>query len=188
MVALEIIKHFYPEDTELRRLLILHSTQVRDKALAILSNPELRNIDVDMQLVINGSMLHDIGIGRCNAPSIFCNGTEPYLLHGTIGATMMREYGKETGLDLEPIARICERHTGAGLTIDDIRRQALPLPLKDLLPETVEEKLVCLADKFYSKSSPEKEKPLNKVKASMMKFGDDTLSRFDDLCNLFKIK
>ncbi len=55
---------------------------------------------------------------------------------------MMREYGKETGLDLEPIARICERHTGAGLTIDDIRRQALPLPLKDLLPETVEEKLV----------------------------------------------
>ena len=38
MSALEIIRNFYPEDTPLRRLLILHSTQVRDKALSILEN------------------------------------------------------------------------------------------------------------------------------------------------------
>ena len=34
--SLAILKHFYPEDTPLRRLLISHSEQVRDKALAIL--------------------------------------------------------------------------------------------------------------------------------------------------------
>ncbi|MBQ0056841.1 MAG: HD domain-containing protein [Bacteroidales bacterium] len=187
MNALEIIRHFYPEDNELRRLLILHSTQVRDKCLSILANPALSDLDIDMQLVVNGALLHDIGIGRCDAPSICCVGNEPYLLHGTIGASMLRQYGQDNGIDMEPYARICERHTGAGLTVEDIRRQQLPMEIKDYLPETLEEKLVCLADKFYSKSSPEKEKKMERVEASMLKFGEDTLARFRALCATFAI-
>lgn len=188
MNPLDIIRHFYPEDTPLRRLLILHSAQVRDKALLILSNPVCQSLDIDMQTVVNGAMLHDIGILRCDAPSIHCEGDEPYLLHGAIGARMLREYGREMAIDLEPYARICERHTGAGLTREDIIRQQLPLDIRDYLPETLEEKLVCLADKFYSKSKPEKEKPLDRVEASMLKFGDDTLRRFNELCEIFGIK
>ncbi|MBR0037587.1 MAG: HDIG domain-containing protein [Bacteroidales bacterium] len=187
MNALNILLHFYPDDTPLRRLLILHSTQVRDKAMAILGNPGLKEVELDLQLVNDGALLHDIGIGRCNAPSIFCEGEANYLLHGTIGAEMLRSYGKENGLDMEPYARICERHTGTGLTADDIIRQQLPLEVKDYCPETLEEKLVCLADKFYSKSSPEKEKPLEHVRKSVSKFGADSLARFDDLCTIFKI-
>ncbi len=186
--ALEIIRHFYPKDTPLRRLLIQHSTQVRDKALAILSNPELVGLDINVQLVNDGAMLHDIGIIRCDAPSIHCEGTEPYLLHGTIGARMLREFGAENGVDLESYARICERHTGAGLTREDIIGQDLPLPNdRDLLPETLEEKLVCLADKFYSKSSPDKEKPMERVLASMRKFGTGTVERFAELCDTFRV-
>lgn len=188
MNALEIIRHFYPEDTPLRRLLILHSTQVRDKALTILGNPDLKDMNVDVQLVNDGAMLHDIGIIKCNAPGILCEGTEPYLLHGTLGAGMLRQYGEENGIDMEPYARICERHTGTGLTCDDIRKQGLPLPAdQDLVPETLEEQLVCLADKFYSKSSPEKEKALERVRASIQKFGPESLERFEALCKRFKV-
>ena len=123
--SLAILKHFYPEDTPLRRLLISHSEQVRDKALAIL---EKSGKKLDRQLVADGAMLHDIGIGHCHAPSILCEGTEPYIAHGTIGGRMLREYGAECGLDMEPYARICERHTGSGLTAEEIRRQKLPIP------------------------------------------------------------
>lgn len=189
MNALEIIRHFYPEDTPLRRLLILHSTQVRDKALLILGNSELHDMNIDIQLVNEGALLHDIGIMMCNAPGILCEGKEPYLLHGTIGARMLREYGEEQGLDMEPYARICERHTGAGLSRDDIRRQNLPLPQdQDYLPETFEEQLVCLADKFYSKSTPDKEKAMDRVRATMHKFGPETEERFEAMCKIFKVK
>ncbi|MCR5362096.1 MAG: HDIG domain-containing protein [Bacteroidales bacterium] len=188
MNALDIIRHFYPEDTPLRRLLIQHSSQVRDKALSILANPVLNGLDINVQLVNDGAMLHDIGIVMCDAPSIHCEGTEPYLLHGTIGARMLREFGAENGVDLEAYARICERHTGAGLTREDIIGQDLPLPHdRDLLPETLEEKLVCLADKFYSKSSPDKEKPMERVLASMRKFGTGTVERFAELCDTFSV-
>ena len=180
-----IIRHFYPEDTPLRRLLLRHSAQVRDKALAILANPSRPPLALDPELVSAGAMLHDVGILQCHAPSILCEGSRPYIAHGIIGAEMLRDYGRSNGIDLEPFARICERHTGAGLTAREIRSQGLPLPERDFLPETPEEKLVCLADKFFSKSGDMLEKPFDKVRRSLEKFGADTLGRFDALCRLF---
>lgn len=182
---LEIIRYFYPEDTPLRRLLIAHSEQVRDKALAIL---ERSGIALDARLVADGAMLHDIGICRCHAPSILCGGTEPYIAHGVIGAAMLRDYAREHALDLAPYERICERHTGSGLTVADIQKQGLPLPVRDYLPETPEEKLVCLADKFFSKSGDRKEKSLDRIRRSMEKFGPDSLARFEDMCRCFRVE
>ena len=199
MTALDIIYHFYPQDTELRRLLLLHSQCVADKSLQILDQCERagKRLDIDRKLVVDGAMLHDIGICKCDARGILCEGTEPYICHGTIGAQMLRDYLAELkqepinnlGVDLEACARICERHTGAGLTAQDIIDQQLPiLPVRDLLPETFEEKLVCLADKFFSKSGdPSKEKELGRVCRSMEKFGADTVARFTDLRNLFMV-
>ena len=180
-----VIRHFYPEDTPLRRLLLRHSEQVRDKALAILANPARPPLELDLQLVSTGAMLHDVGILQCHAPSILCEGTRPYITHGVIGAEMLRAYGQSHSLDMEPFARICERHTGAGSTAEDVRIQGLPLPPRDYLPETPEEKLVCLADKFFSKSGDMQEKPFDRVRRSLEKFGPDTLDRFDALCRLF---
>ena len=41
-------------------------------------------------------------------------------------------------------------------TAEEIISQHLPIsPPRDLLPESVEEKLVCYADKFFSKSHPD---------------------------------
>ena len=185
MDAFEIIRYYYPEDTALRRLLWKHSCQVRDKALAILHAGKALHLQLDEGLVTVGALLHDIGVGRCHAPSILCNGKEPYLAHGVIGGAMLREYGFSHGLDMEAYARICERHTGAGLTANEIRTSRLPLPERDFLPDTNEEKLICLADKFYSKSGDMQEKPFSQVRASLAKFGTATLQRFDAMCCLF---
>ena len=83
-------------------------------------------------------------------------------------------------------ARVAERHTGAGLTAAEIEAQKLPLPRTDMLPETMEEKLICYADKFFSKSGdPKKEKSLEKVMEQMKSHGEDTLARFMELHRLF---
>ncbi|MBQ6351876.1 MAG: HD domain-containing protein [Lentisphaeria bacterium] len=185
MDTLAIIRHFYPEDTPLRRRLLRHSEQVRDKALALAANSAET---LDLQLVADGAMLHDIGIIACDAPGIDCRGAEPYLAHGVIGARMLREYGAAHGLDLEKCARICERHTGSGLAAEEIRAQKLPLPERDYLPESAEEALVCLADKFFSKSGGMEEKPLKKIRRSLEKFGDPPLARFEELCRRFKVE
>ena len=198
----DIIYHFYPQDTALRQLLILHSEKVRDKAFSILEMARRDNctadlMAVDEQLINDGALLHDIGIGKTHAPGILCDGDEPYICHGILGAQMLRDLIDANGSSfssierkrLEQMARICERHTGAGLTVQDIVEQNLPIsPARDLIPETLEEKLVCLADKFYSKSGdPSKEKDLERVKRSMMKFGAASTARFEDLCRLFSV-
>ena len=187
MDSLVIIEHFYPEDTPLRRLLLKHSTQVRDKALEILAMPANASLELDRETVENGAMLHDLGVGRCHAPSILCEGTEHYLRHGLVGGQMLREYGKQQHIDLEKYARICERHTGAGLTANEIIAQNLPLPHQDFLPETLEEKLICLADKFFSKSGDMREKPTRQVWTSLDKFGQDTATRLHELFALFHL-
>ena len=44
-----------------------------------------------------------------------------------------------------------------------------------------------LADKFFSKSGSMQEKPFDRVRASMAKFGPESLARFDNLCKEFKL-
>ncbi len=181
---LQLLEFFYPADRPLRKLLLKHSMQVRDKALDI---GKKSHCPLDLQLVADGAMLHDIGIGECRAPKILCEGKQPYITHGIIGARMLREYGAAHGIDLEPYARICERHTGSGLSEAEVRLQALPLPPRDYLPETPEEKLVCLADKFFSKSGNMEEKPLDHIRSSLQKFGQESLDRFNAMCQQFKV-
>lgn len=166
-----IIDHYYKEDTPLRHILLTHSRQVARRALLVCDNhPELH---LDREFLEAASMLHDIGIIRCNAPGIECFGTEPYIRHGIIGAEMMAEVGGD-----KAIARVCARHTGAGITREEIVRQGLPLPLQDFLPETLEEQVICYADKFYSKSHLDHEKTLEEAVRSLRKFGDDGVLRF----------
>lgn len=182
-----ILAYFYPEDGPLRRLLLKHSEQVRDKALEILREAPAALHQLDPGVVSAGAMLHDIGIRRCSAPGIHCLGEQPYIAHGLAGGAMLREYGRRHGIDLERFARICERHTGSGLTAEEIRNRPLPLPVRDFLPETPEEKLICLADKFYSKSGEMREKSVKRIRHSLEKFGMDAVRRFDELCAFFGV-
>ena len=180
---MQLIDHFYPENNDLKRTLIRHSENVRSKALEIAGKCGL---ELDLELVSRGAMLHDIGIFKCHAPDIFCTGSSPYITHGIIGGKLLRQYGAENHLDLERCARICERHTGSGLSVEDIFAQRLPLPEKDFLPETLEEKLICLADKFYSKSGSGGEKSLEAVRRSFARFSGSSQERLEELIRLFK--
>ncbi|MBO7660616.1 MAG: HDIG domain-containing protein [Bacteroidaceae bacterium] len=172
-----IIDKYYPEENELRRILMIHSRSVADKALAIAeAHPEL---PINKQFVEEAAMLHDIGIFRTNAPSIYCFGTEPYVCHGTIGAQLMREEG------FPQHALVCERHTGSGLSLLEIERQNLPVPHHDMLPLSLEEKLICYADKFFSKTHLERERTVEQARNSLLKFGEEGIARFDTWIQLF---
>lgn len=165
----KIIDKYYP-DNELKRILLLHSKQVANKAIEIVDiHPEL---NADREFVEEAAMLHDIGIIRCNAPGIQCFGTEPYICHGTIGAEMLRGEG------FPRHARVCERHTGAGLSIAEIIAQNLPVPHHDLMPESIEEQIICYADKFFSKTRLGQEKTLEQAIRSLSKFGNEGVARF----------
>lgn len=190
MLFQKIIDKFYPADDNLRRLLLHHSRQVADRALLIAcTHPELK---VDPIFLENAAMLHDLGIFLTDAPSIFCTGTEPYLLHGRLGAELLRrEAAAESTPDadrqlLERLARVCERHTGTGLTAANIREQHLPLPEHDFLPETLEEQIVCYADKFYSKSHPERERTVEQTAQSLEKFGHEGVEKFLRWAEMFE--
>lgn len=174
----KIIDHYYKEP-KLKAILTIHSHKVADRALAICdAHPEL---GLDKELVENAAMLHDIGIVRCDANGIECYGTEHYICHGRIGAQMLREDHALFGLseeEAEVFARVCERHTGAGLTKEQIILRNLPLPLQDFLPETTMEEVICYADKFYSKSHLEREKTFEKALRSISDFGEEGVIRF----------
>ena len=174
----KIIDQYYPEDNALKHILLVHSQSVAQRALQIVSHhPELH---LDRQFVEEAAMLHDIGICRCHAPSIECFGTADYILHGRMGAEILRKEGYPRH------ARVCERHTGAGLTREDIERQQLPLPAQDFLPETLEEKLICYADKFYSKTHLERERSVIEAAQSLEKFGEKGVKKFLLWVNMFE--
>ncbi|MBP3228879.1 MAG: HDIG domain-containing protein [Bacteroidaceae bacterium] len=170
MDAFAFIRKHYPADGPLRRLLVEHSLCVARRALRIAGrHPELR---LDTHFLFHAAMLHDIGIFLCDAPGIHCHGSAPYLLHGRLGAELLRREG------LEAYARVCERHTGTGLTAAQIVQQGLPLPPQDFCPETEEERVICYADKFYSKSHPERTKRVDEAARSLAKFGAAGVEKF----------
>ncbi len=172
-----IINRFYPEDSELHRILFFHSRAVAQKALSIIDS---KRLPLDREFVEEASMLHDIGIFYCDAPTIFCTGSEPYIRHGILGAELLRE------LALPRHALVCERHTGSGLSRMEIIKNNLPLPHRDMLPLSTEEKLICYADKFFSKSRQlNEEKPIDKIFSQMETHGPETYQRFLELHKMF---
>ncbi len=173
----DILDKFYKHGSKLRELLLVHSEAVTAKALDI---ARTRHLDIDPDRIYAGGMLHDIGIFYVNAPGIYCNGSKPYIMHGIIGAAILRGLKQP-----EWLVHIAECHTGSGISAEDVRTQQLPLPQRDYLPETLLEKLICYADKFYSKSTPDSEKDIDRIRKSMTKFGQAAVERFEKLHLLF---
>ncbi len=174
MIYIDLYDKYYPAGTPLRDILERHSRSVADLALDI--NSRL-GLGIALSMVEDAAMLHDIGIFLTDAPGIHCHGREPYLRHGILGADLLRREGCP-----EWIARVAERHTGAGISAEDIESMRLPLSSgRVLMPETVLERLVCYADKFYSKSGDMQRKTLERVRASMARHSASTVERFEKL-------
>lgn len=124
---------------------IAHCISVENRALKF---AQLAKADLD--LVSRGALLHDIGRGRTHK-----------IQHAVIGADMAKE------LDLpENICKIIERHIGAGLSPED--SQKLELPIRNYVPETLEEKIVAHADNLIEEH---KKRPVSKVIGHFKKLG-----------------
>lgn len=177
---IDVISQFYEKDTDLWHILIEHSEAVAELALKIVDlHPEL---NADKQFVYEGAMLHDIGIIKTDANGIHCHGDAPYICHGTLGAEMLRSLG------LERHALVCERHTGAGLSLEDIIKQDLPIPHRDLKPVSVEEEIICYADKYFSKSKELRTpKTFEQALKSVAKFGEESEKRFLEMHKKYKV-
>ena len=176
MNPLDIIGKYCTNEKQLH-ILLVHSRAVADKALKIARrHPEWF---VDELFIEEAALLHDIGIVHVNAPAIECNGEDPYIRHGILGAEILRHEG------LDRHALVCERHTGTGLTLQQIVEQDLPLPHYDMQPISIEEQIICFADKFFSKTRLETEKTVEQARHSLEKFGAEGLEKFDKWCEMF---
>jgi uncharacterized protein len=177
MDTLKLIDKYYEAGSIAGRILTQHSRSVADKALSIArAHPEMQ---LDLAFLEEAAMLHDIGIFLCHAPEIDCHGRFPYICHGYLGADLMRREG------LPRHALVCERHTGTGLSLDAIDKRLFPVPFRDMQPQSAEEQLICFADKFFSKTKPDEEKSVDKVRRSLRKYGSRDVRRFDEWCKRF---
>ena len=141
MNALAIINKYYSEENELKHILLTHSRSVADKALQIaVKHPELH---LDTGFLEEAALLHDIGIFMTDASGIQCFGTHPYICHGYLGSELLMKEGYPRH------ALVCERHTGAGMSLQSIIEQDLPIPHRDMVPVSMEEQVICFADKFF---------------------------------------
>lgn len=177
MEALSLLEHHLGSNPALFETVLIHSRHVAQKALALAEkHPEL---PLDLVFVEEAALLHDIGVYRTNAPEIHCFGEMPYVCHGYLGREIVES------ADLPDHALVCERHTGTGLYLSEILSKNLPLPHRDLAPVSLEEQLICFADKFYSKSKLHLEFTVEEVRHKLMKYGDEGLLRFDRWCEMF---
>jgi uncharacterized protein len=142
-----------------------HGEQVARRALQVANG--LATGSADEGFLYEAAMLHDIGILMTATPQLDCHGPHPYICHGILGRRMLEDRG------LPRHGRVCERHVGGGITVEEIQARRLPLPLRDMRPVTIEEELVCYADKFYSKTNggPEKARRVAEIVQQLKKYG-----------------
>jgi uncharacterized protein len=171
-----LIEKHYPPGSIAHRILLQHSERVAAKALAI-----ARSQKADEVFVHEATLLHDIGIRFTAVPQLGCEGNLPYLCHGIKGRELLEAEG------LPRHALVCERHIGVGLTAEEIQRQGLPLPARDMLPISLEEQIVAYADLFFSKDPAKagRERSADQVRRSLARFGADKVAVFEEWHALF---
>jgi uncharacterized protein len=180
MKPLEIIQKYFEPGSKAQLIYTIHVTLVADFALEIARKHDFS--DDDLLFIEEAALLHDIGISQVYAPRIDCFGEAEYIEHGYLGREILEKEG------LSEHALVCERHTGAGLTEQEIIDQGLPLPHRDMLPVSRAEKIICYADTFYSKN-PKKlfhKKTRHEIQKNMQQFGGSVLARFEELEKMFQ--
>jgi uncharacterized protein len=175
----EVIRKYYDPGSAAYHILVEHSRMVARRALDIAAGvPRLRP---DTVFIEEAAMLHDIGIFMTDEPALDCHGDKPYICHGYLG----RELLEREGLPLH--ALVCERHVGVGISVLDIDNLRLPIPRREMLPVSVEEKIICFADKFYSKAGGKAglERSVDDVRASVRRYGARHIVRFEEMLTIF---
>jgi uncharacterized protein len=108
---------------------INHCIAVTDYALKLASKLQQKGKTIDLLLVEAGGLLHDLGRSKTHTVD-----------HAVVGGQMAETLGLSEG-----VLRIIKRHVGAGIT--DEEAYVLGWPRDTYVPQTLEEKIVCYADK-----------------------------------------
>ncbi len=181
MDPLDILAKFYDRKSKTFAILVAHGRQVARKALR--TADKVAHLKPDLEFIDNAAMLHDIGILHTHSPGLGCEGKFPYICHGYLGREMLDQLG------LPAYGLISERHVGVGISIDDIRNFQLPLPEREMAPISIEEQIICYADKFFSKNGSGQrlngEKSIEHVLESLRPYGREKVNRFACWVKLF---
>jgi uncharacterized protein len=109
---------------------IKHCKAVTELAVEIANACREKGLNVNLELVEIGALLHDIGRSKTHS-----------VHHAIIGA------GIAEGLGLpKPIVSIIKRHVGGGITAKEARKLGWPNDI--YVPQTLEEKIISYADKL----------------------------------------
>jgi len=114
--------------------IISHCQAVAELSLEMATKLKKKGLNLDLELVETGALLHDIGRSKTNAVN-----------HGVVGARIVESEGLP-----EPVVRIIRRHVGGGFTAEEAAQFGWP---KDTyMPLSLEEKIVSYADKVVGTS------------------------------------
>ncbi len=118
----------------------------------LLKKAAARGHVVDVEAAVAGALLHDIGRSKTHLVS-----------HGYVGAEMLEKEGVD-----QVVVEIVRRHVGAGISKEEAA--ALGFPAGDYIPRTLEQKIVCFADKMLD---GEKARPFEEEVKRFVKKGHD---------------
>lgn len=182
MNPLDVIARYYDRRSKAFEILVEHGQQVAQKALRAAAN--VADLQPNFEFIKNAAMLHDVGILYTESPGLGCHGKYPYICHGFLGRELLDSIG------LPGYGLACERHVGAGISLEDIKRFNLPLPMRDMLPVSIEEQIICYADKFFSKNGNGRRKKgaksIQQIAESLQPYGQDKVERFKSWAEMFE--
>jgi uncharacterized protein (TIGR00295 family) len=110
--------------------IVRHCETVAKVAKILADEFRRRGRGVDVRAVVAGAMLHDIGRSKVQT-----------VMHGVEGARIVEKEGGD-----REVVLIIQRHVGAGISPEEAK--TLGLPNLDYIPRTLEERIVCFADKM----------------------------------------
>jgi uncharacterized protein len=111
---------------------INHCIAVTNLALDIAEKLQFKGLKIDLQLVEAGAMLHDLGRSETHTVN-----------HSLAGVQIAQKIGLPVS-----VINIIKRHVGAGITSEEA--ELLGWPKDNYIPQTLEEKVVCYADKLIN--------------------------------------
>ena len=167
-----IIREFYRPGSSAYEIILRHGYLVAAKAAAVADR--VSHLKPDLNFIREAALLHDIGIFLTHTPELDCWGRYAYVCHGYLGRELLEKKG------LSKHALVSERHVGVGITIEDIQRDRLPLPQRNMCPASIEEQIICYADKFFSKGEKAAagEKTLEDIVRRIEKYGHEKVKQF----------
>ena len=162
-----------------KHIYLIHVTLVTARALKIAKGMHLEEDQV--KFIEEASMLHDIGIVNIDDIDLGCIGKLEYICHITEGRKIL----ESEGLPLH--ALVAERHTGVGIPKENIINENLPLPHRDMMAESLEEKIISWSDLFYSKNPDDlfHESTIERAFEKISKYGENHKRIFKEWENMF---